>query len=593
MTTSQMKLRKSNAVGPILARFFAVRDIVGSQGIRLLALSALIGVSLSLAEAAVALMIQLVLISLGMATETPSIPGFLTSIRSPIFIAIVFVLVGVLRTALQTAASQTGVSALVSVTTRLRQICLRYMIYDPSAKWPSATEIHFLFSEAFQKTGELTMHAAQQVPLIIQASGITFLLFTLSPRLSGFGVIGIVIVGALVSRLNRRVKARSSNLPKEHKKLLRGIDRVTKNWIVVNVFQTKDQEFLSLSSHVASYAHNQLKAKWFVNLSQAVPQCLGVMILALMLYIKEAVGGLDGATFIAFLYLFLRFSTTLGQIVTGIGNITNVAPSMRFTADFIEKVKNEMPICLVDGGYSSIPSILPAKSQPSPVTTKPPAIEFRNVTFCYTTGRNVLNDFSLTIPAGSQVGILGRSGSGKSTLLGLALGLTKPQEGEVLLNGIDPTSFYDDPNIRVGYVGPDPFLIAGTVRDNLVYGLPFPPSNKAIDDAVRKAAFDRDLQRLPTGLDHFISENGEGLSAGQKQRLSIARSLLRNPCILVFDEATSNLDRTTENEIKNTINALRGSATMLVVTHRPELIDTADQVVNLEFDQQMTATEAQ
>lgn len=209
----------------------------------------------------------------------------------------------------------------------------------------------------------------------------------------------------------------------------------------------------------------------------------------------------------------------------------------------------------------------------------------KNVRFQYPgASATVFNEFDAQIRPGETCVIRGPSGAGKTTLLGILLGELKPGLGEVNVSnesGVYPlASVRSELLPRVGYVGPESFLLEGSIRENLVYGLDRVPSDTEVQHALDLAECGF-VRELPRGLDHHLTEQGQGLSAGQKQRLSLARALLRDPRILVLDEATSNLDTETEGRLVETLSGLKRKMTLIVVTHRDQPLKLADQTIQL------------
>ena len=153
--------------------------------------------------------------------------------------------------------------------------------------------------------------------------------------------------------------------------------------------------------------------------------------------------------------------------------------------------------------------------------------------------------------------------------------------GEILIDDENPGQYFKNPKVRVGYVGAEPFLVAGTIRDNLRYGLKGSTSDADCWSALAEARLEATIRQFPAGLDYKIKENGDGLSAGQKQRLSLARAFLAKPVILILDEVSANLDMAVEAEIRDTILELKGKCTVILVSHRLGIIEYADRTLSL------------
>ncbi|MBE5851359.1 MAG: ABC transporter ATP-binding protein [Lachnospiraceae bacterium] len=275
--------------------------------------------------------------------------------------------------------------------------------------------------------------------------------------------------------------------------------------------------------------------------------------------------------FSAFVIAAVRLLPSVNRISASINVITYNKPALDNLIKTFDDVRldNKKRECVCDGEKKAI-----FESE----------IKMKNVSFCYpTSNKFVLQNADMIIPAGSMVGIIGASGAGKTTVVDLLLGLLQQQDGKILV---------DEQNIQfrknswlknVGYIPQNIFLLGDTIRANVAFGEEETQiSDEMIWSALQKAELDDFVKGLPQKLDTQVGEKGICLSGGQKQRIGIARALYKNPSVLFFDEATSALDNDTESSIMESLNALRGSKTIIIIAHRLSTIEKCDLIYKVE-----------
>jgi subfamily B ATP-binding cassette protein MsbA len=209
-------------------------------------------------------------------------------------------------------------------------------------------------------------------------------------------------------------------------------------------------------------------------------------------------------------------------------------------------------------------------------------LEFKNVSFAYEEGKEVIHQVSFKAKAGSTIALVGSSGSGKSTIAGLSATFLNPQEGVVSIDGQDLSnvklaSFRQ----HLGVVLQDEFLFEGTIRENILFPRP-DATEEQLQQAVKAGYVNEFTDRFDEGLDTLIGERGVKLSGGQRQRIAIARAILANPKIIILDEATSNLDTESEALIQKSLSELVKDRTTIVIAHRLSTIKKADQILVIE-----------
>jgi ABC-type multidrug transport system fused ATPase/permease subunit len=267
------------------------------------------------------------------------------------------------------------------------------------------------------------------------------------------------------------------------------------------------------------------------------------------------------------------FAAATFRILPSANRLLNALQSVRYASAVIDLIDREL-----NAGFGKRPAV---RGEPIRFERE---IELRDVSYLYPNAAGPsLRNITLHIGKGESIGFVGTSGAGKSTLVDVLLGLLKPTSGQILVDGEDVQDGLRNWQDLFGYVPQSIFLTDDTLRRNVAFGL----RDEDIDDeAVRRALDAAQLTdlvaTLPEGMHTLVGERGIRLSGGQRQRIGIARALYHNPPVLVFDEATSALDMDTEAGIMESISALKGSRTMIIVAHRLSTVENCDRIYRLE-----------
>ncbi len=536
--------------------------------------------SLSLAtiELVIAVFLQLFLKSLGVLGPDVKVVAVVEGIElTPGGFAVGLAVIAFFRAIAQYLNAQSTNIAMETVTARLRRLAIWEMLRHPEQRFVAASHVNALVAEYFLKTSLFAYSFAALLAVFVQAVALSVILFAGAWRETLVAMTGLFLLGLVITRVNRRAVAVAELVPDELRKLAVGIERVARNFFLVRVLRTQDDEYRRLRHAVDAYESHSLRSAIFGNLPVALTPFVGVLLIIVIVVLGRTVLHTPGLVLLSFLYLFMRFVQLLAAGATHLSTCNQYSPQTRESLRYVQKLSPFLPEAL-----GPAPVAARARRRASERSdARPPGVTATGVAFRYGAGPPVLEGIRFEIAPASQFAIVGPSGCGKSTLLALLLGLLAPASGEIEIDGRSPRAYFDDPSVRVGYVGAEPFLVAGTLRENLLYGAEDDTADDALWAALADARLEDIVRALPEGLAHFIGEDGSGLSAGQKQRLCLARALVRRPHVLVLDELTANLDVDTEAELAETLRDLRGTCTTIVVSHRKGILRYADRVLSL------------
>ncbi|WP_330577598.1 peptidase domain-containing ABC transporter [Alkaliphilus serpentinus] len=269
----------------------------------------------------------------------------------------------------------------------------------------------------------------------------------------------------------------------------------------------------------------------------------------------------------------IAFNALLAYFLEPIQNLINLQPMMQTAIVASDRLGEVLDLELEKKDDEN------QKIKPSTLKGK---IEIKNVDFRYGTRQLVLKNISMTINPGEKIALVGESGSGKTTLVKLLLNFYDWEKGDILVNNYNIKDInLDTLRGKIAYISQDIFLFSGTIKENLLMGNLDAELEEVIEASKLAKAHDF-INEFPLRYETMLEENGTNISGGQKQRLAIARAILKNPDIFIMDEATSNLDSITEKAIERTIDKLSEGVTTIIIAHRLSTIKRCDKIYVME-----------
>ena len=396
--------------------------------------------------------------------------------------------------------------------------------------------------------------------------GITILLFTLSWKMALLALLPIPLLIVSASWFTRTVhgyyhaiRKRSAELSSYLQDALSGV-RETMG------FTRQAYEQRRFDQLSRAYSDTNLKAMYLWSLYSPGMILIGSLGTALILWYGSG-EVMAGRLTVGELVVFLSY---LALFYVPINQIHSVNHMLQHALAASERVFEVL---------DAIPEVSDRPGVTVPQRRVEGSVRFEHVQFHYRPDVPVLKNLSLSVAAGERVALVGPSGAGKSTLLKLLMRFYDVTDGALMIDGRDvrdmPLSYLRQ---QIGFVQQEPFLFNGTVRDNILYA-DLDASHERLEAAAKAARAHEFIAALPEGYDTWIGERGVKLSVGQKQRVSIARVLLKDPPIVIFDEATSNIDTETEVKIREALNELTKGRTTFIIAHRLSTLHDVDRIL--------------
>lgn len=396
-----------------------------------------------------------------------------------------------------------------------------------------------------------------------------FILYYQSPLLFGITIVPLVLYGIIVfvfksniEKVNRETMEGNAKLTSYLVESLNGIE-------TIKAFNAEREVNLETEKRFIKFIKAIFKNEYINNIQSSLKGLVKGVFAIVILWIGT-IQVLNGK--ISFGEL-LTFNALLAYFLSPIENIINLQPTLQTAVVAGERLSEILDLSLEKAEYEH------KKINPSSLNGK---IEFKNVDFRYGTRKLILKNINMTINKGERVALVGESGSGKTTIAKLLLNFYQCEKGEIIVNGYNLL----DVNIeairdKIAYISQETFLFNGTIIENLMLGNPYLTYEEIIE-ACKKAQIHDFINSLPLRYNTLVEENGSNFSGGQKQRLSIARAILRKPEILIMDEATSNLDSITEKAIEKTIYEFSEGMITIIIAHRLSTIMRCDNIFILE-----------
>jgi len=463
-------------------------------------------------------------------------------------------------------ASRLRANALIE----LRRQLLDRLLHAPPAtleKHTTGEIVATLLAEATRvnRCIEYTITLAQR---LIMVFGYLIAVVILSWKLTLATIALGVVLGACSALIGKRALKLGRDLAGAGLELGRQVSETVGGWRVVRTTASEAKQAKAFQSWNAAQAN----AEADVALSQALivgttetlgmAGAMGLTAMAHTIWLSS--GTMDASRFLAFAFGMMRLLAALNQVYSLQTAVTALTGSIERTLTWLDTPHYpERPF-----GTRELRDITQG-------------VTFDRVSFQYPGGSGGVKAVSFHLPAGQTLAVLGASGSGKSTLVSLILRLREPSEGKILIDGVDHWEFSaGDFHRTVAFVEQDPFLFNGTIAENVAFGAPW-VTREDVLAAIARVHLSDFLAGLPRGVDTIVGERGATVSGGQRQRLAIARAIVRDPKLLILDEPTSALDAATEREVVLAIEAARVGRTTIVISHRPGTVERADRTLTM------------
>lgn len=411
----------------------------------------------------------------------------------------------------------------------------------------------------------------QLINSLLTIVGVLIMMFWISPLLALVALVTVPLSAIVATKVGKRSQPQFVQQWKATGKLNAHIEEMYTGHTLVKVFGRQEESAKDFAEQNEALYEAGFKAQF----NSGIMQPLMMFVSNLNYVLIAVVGGLrvaSGSLSIGDVQAFIQYSRQFSMPLTQVASMANLLQSGVASAERIFE--------LLDAEEQS-PDPAPGEAERPEEPRGSVALE--KVSFRYDPDKPLIEDLSLNVEPGHTVAIVGPTGAGKTTLVNLLLRFYEVTGGRITLDGVDVAKMSrDELRAGIGMVLQDTWLFGGTIADNIAYGASREVTREEIEEAARAAHADRFIRTLPDGYDTVIDDEGSGVSAGEKQLITIARAFLSDPVILVLDEATSSVDTRTEVLIQKAMARLAHGRTSFVIAHRLSTIRDADVILVME-----------
>lgn len=429
--------------------------------------------------------------------------------------------------------------------------------YNTFIQTPKANYTHYLVDE----TNKMSL-GVNFIILLFSTCGLLLIQFGLAFMLNFKLTLLIIVISGIsiffINKLNRYAKQNGRLLLLNRQKLHFNVEQILNSRPEISIYHHENQTTEKYLIEQNNLNQTLIKSHSFISLVNNLSKFFAIIILCIMFYSAIYIFKLDLTIITVLVLIFMRIFPQLNSISSTILNLNHITPSFNKLHSLIKPINTNI----------------------NPIQCEfKQSITFNNVDY-HIDHKQILSNISFNIKSGTTTLICGETGSGKSSIINLLTGLIPQTDGLITIDGINIDQCVYSWQQQIAYVSTSCALFNLSIKDNLTFFTP--ANNTEIMDVLKMVRLDKMINQLPEGLNTIIGDNGIKLSNGERQRLVLARAILRNPRVLILDEATSMLDEQTEIIIHNTLNKLYAKMTLIIVSHRIHTMQNINQIITID-----------